>query len=103
MWKHSNTGEHTSRVQKKSSSTPITRTWSTLQHQRYNRQARWAELLAHFGKFTIIYQPGPKMGKPDALTRSQDLQGGLVCYICEQDVGGFWETEEDVRCTRLTR
>ncbi len=40
------------------------------------RQARWAELLAHLGKFKIIYQPGPKMGKPNALTRRQDLQGG---------------------------
>ena len=33
------------------------------------RQARWAELLAHLGKFKIIHQPGPKMGKPNALTR----------------------------------
>lgn len=40
------------------------------------RQARWAERLAHLGKFKIIYQPGPKMGKPNALTRRQDLQGG---------------------------
>jgi len=39
------------------------------------RQARWAELLAHFD-FKIVYRPGKQMGKPDALTRHQDLQGG---------------------------
>ena len=39
------------------------------------RQARWAELLANFD-FKIMYRPGDKMGKPDALTRRQDLQGG---------------------------
>lgn len=39
------------------------------------RQARWAELLAHFD-FKIVYRSGSKMGKPDALTRRQDLQGG---------------------------
>ena len=39
------------------------------------RQARWAELLAHFD-FKITYRPGTSMGKPDALTRRQHLQGG---------------------------
>lgn len=39
-----------------------------------HRQARWAELLAHFD-FKIVYCPGNKMGKSDALTRRQDLQG----------------------------
>ena len=39
------------------------------------RQARWSEILAHFD-FSIAYRPGLAMGKPDALTRRQDLQGG---------------------------
>lgn len=39
------------------------------------RQARWAELLAQYD-FKIVYRPGSKMGKPDALTRRQDLRGG---------------------------
>ncbi|KAK4685054.1 putative transposase, partial [Tremellales sp. Uapishka_1] len=39
------------------------------------RQARWGEILAHFD-FKITFRPGTSMGKPDALSRRQDLQGG---------------------------
>jgi hypothetical protein len=39
------------------------------------RQARWGEILAHFD-FKITFRPGSSMGKPDALTRRQDFQGG---------------------------
>lgn len=39
------------------------------------RQARWAEYILAFD-FTIIYREGKSMGKPDALTRRQDLQEG---------------------------
>jgi len=37
------------------------------------RQARWAELLAGYD-FVIIYRPGIKGGKPDALSRRSDYQ-----------------------------
>ena len=41
------------------------------------RQARWAELLANFD-FKIVYYPGSKMGKLDALSRRPEYrpQGG---------------------------
>jgi hypothetical protein len=39
------------------------------------RQARWAEFLSHMD-FEIIYRTGAQMGKPDALTRRSELQGG---------------------------
>ena len=35
------------------------------------RQARWSELLSSYD-FVIIYHPGPKNGKPDALSRCPD-------------------------------
>jgi hypothetical protein len=39
------------------------------------RQARWMEFLSHID-FVIIYRKGTLMGKPDALTRRSELQGG---------------------------
>src|ERR1700691_462644 len=41
------------------------------------RQARWSELLSNYD-FIIIYRPGPKNGKPDALSRHPDYhpEGG---------------------------
>jgi hypothetical protein len=39
------------------------------------RQARWSEFLSHMN-FEIIYRTGAQMGKPDALTRRSELQGG---------------------------
>ncbi|SGZ31712.1 BQ5605_C045g12237 [Microbotryum silenes-dioicae] len=39
------------------------------------RQARWAELLAHYN-FEIKHRPGTLSGKPDALSRCTDYQDG---------------------------
>ena len=39
------------------------------------RQARWMEFLSHID-FNIVYRKGTLMGKPDALTRRSELQGG---------------------------
>jgi hypothetical protein len=39
------------------------------------RQARWMEFLSHID-FEINYRKGTLMGKPDALTRRSELQGG---------------------------
>jgi hypothetical protein len=45
--------------------------WFT-ETKRYNRrQARWAEQLSRFD-FSIVYRPGKRQGKPDALSRRPD-------------------------------
>lgn len=47
--------------------------WFTETKVYTRRQARWAELLAGYD-FVIMYRPGSKGGKPDALSRRSDYQ-----------------------------
>jgi Reverse transcriptase (RNA-dependent DNA polymerase)/RNase H-like domain found in reverse transcriptase/Integrase zinc binding domain/Chromo (CHRromatin Organisation MOdifier) domain/Integrase core domain/Retroviral aspartyl protease len=49
--------------------------WFTEAREYNRRQARWAEYLAGFD-FMIVYRPGKKGGKPDALSRRPDYQIG---------------------------
>jgi RNase H-like domain found in reverse transcriptase/Reverse transcriptase (RNA-dependent DNA polymerase)/Integrase zinc binding domain/Chromo (CHRromatin Organisation MOdifier) domain len=47
--------------------------WFTTTKNYSRRQARWGELLGGYD-FVIVYRPGTKGGKPDALSRRPDYQ-----------------------------
>lgn len=52
----------------------------TVEKELNRRQARWMETLSHYD-LKIIYRPGSKMGKPDAMSRRPDYQVGSKAWL----------------------